>query len=157
MLARPLSRPMGETGWHGLARAQRNRPTVHCKHESRELWPSVLYPPNPLSPFGVNQGKGTAAGARPNDLRIHVARSRHIIRVVRSRRAKLRTIWGLKRGLSSVHGGTALVLGNASCRAGGENCAEGGAGSSPVWTVLAFPCVFSRDTASWAAPQRPSS
>ena len=33
---------MGETGWHGLARAQRNRPTVHCKHESRELWPSVF-------------------------------------------------------------------------------------------------------------------
>src|SRR5205823_1293834 len=42
-----------------------------------------------------------------------------------------------KRGLSSVHGGTALVLGNASCRAGGENCAEGGVGPSPVWTVLA--------------------
>ena len=75
--------------------------------------------PQPLSPFGVNEGKGLAAGARPDD--------------------------------------TALVLGNASCRAGGENCAEGGAGPSPVWTVLAFPCVFSQDTTSWAAPQRPSS
>ena len=91
------------------------------------------------------QRLGDACGAKPP-----------MIRVVRSRRAKSSTIWGLKRGLSSVHGRTALVLGTASCRVGGGNCAEGGAGPSPVWTVLAFPCVFSPDTASWAAPQRPS-